>query len=417
MPVSANASAVTLAADGDQNNEPARRHGARVLATMSLLLGFASLSTDVFLPAMPAMARSLGASAGAIEWTVSSYLVGFSLGQLLWGPIGDRAGRRLPIAIGLVLFVLGSAGCALAENSWQVIAARVLQAIGASAGVVLSRAMVRDLYTGNRSAQMMSTLMMVMTLAPLLGPLLGAQILALAGWRAIFAALVCIGVLTLGALWTLPETLIQENRNREPLSWAFRDFGQILQNRRFLAYAGVSGGIYAGTFAYIAGSSFAFIDYFDVSPQAYGYFFAAGVVGMMAANMVNARLVMSFGSDKLILGGGILAALSGIAAVVLTRWHLLGLAGMAVPLFGFIAATGFIVANSISGALADHPGRAGAVSALLGAAQYGSGMIGSAIVGAMADGTPMPLTTTIAAAGVCSLVCAVFRCTSRAVRS
>src|SRR5579859_6100324 len=183
------------------------RQGWHTLAILAAPMGFASISTDLYLPAMPAMGRALDASAGSVEWTISGYLIGFSLGQLLWGPMSDRFGPRLPIAAGLVLFVIGSAGCALAGSAPSIIGWRVVQALGACASVVLARAMVRDLYAGARAAQMMSTLMTVMAIAPLLGPLVGGQILAVSGWRAIFWVLVAVGTMTLGALFTIPETL------------------------------------------------------------------------------------------------------------------------------------------------------------------------------------------------------------------
>lgn len=170
--------------------------GWHVLAVLSLLMGFASISTDLYLPAMPAMSRALGADSGMVELTISGYLIGFSLGQLLWGPISDRHGRRPSVAVGLVLFMIGSAGCALSGNALTLIAWRMVQAIGACASVALSRAMVRDLYDGNRAAQMLSTLITVMAIAPLVGPLVGGQIVALAGWRAIFWVLVGIGLVT-----------------------------------------------------------------------------------------------------------------------------------------------------------------------------------------------------------------------------
>src|SRR3954464_5875488 len=191
----------TTVGDSASGRAQAARRSWRVLAILSALMGFASISTDLYLPAMPAMGRALGADAGTVELTVSGYLIGFSLGQLLWGPIGDRYGRRGPVAIGLVLFVIGSAGCALAGSAAGMIGWRGVQAVGACAGVVLARAMVRDLYAGERAAQMLSTLMTVMAVAPLLGPILGGQILAVAGWRAIFWTLVGVGVVTLAALF------------------------------------------------------------------------------------------------------------------------------------------------------------------------------------------------------------------------
>ena len=382
------------------------RHGWRVLGILSALMGFASISTDLYLPAMPAMGRSLGADAGTVAWTVSGYLIGFSLGQLLWGPIGDRHGRRLPVAIGLVLFVIGSAGCALAGNVWAMIGWRVVQAVGACAGVVLARAMVRDLFEGDRAAQMLSTLMIVMAIAPLLGPIVGGQILALAGWRAIFWTLVGVGLATLAALFTLPETLPAERRSREPLARALARYGELLLHRPLLGYAGAGGFFYGGMFAYIAGTPFAYITYHHVPPQLYGLLFGVAVVGIMASNLANSRLVTRFGSDRLLVRGTDVAALAGILLAVAARTGWGGLAGLVVPLFLFISAAGFIVANSIVGALAGFSERAGAVSALVGAIQYGSGIIGSALVGAFADGTPWPMGAVIALAGIGSLLCA-----------
>jgi MFS transporter, DHA1 family, multidrug resistance protein len=380
--------------------------GLRVLAVLSTLLGFASISTDLYLPALPTMAAALHADAGTVELTIAGYLVGFSAGQLLWGPIGDRYGRRGPVAVGLVLFVIGSAGCALSGSAGQMIGWRVVQAVGACAGVVLARAMVRDLYARDRAAQMLSTLMMVMAIAPLLGPIVGGQILALAGWRAIFWTLVGVGLLTLAALFALPETLPRERRNAEPLARAFARYGDLVRDRALLGYAGAVGFFYAGTFAYVAGTPFAYISYHHVSPQLYGVLFALGIVGIMATNLVNARVVTRIGSDRLLRAGTVMAALAGVALAVTawTGWG--GLAGLVAPLFAFVSATGFIVANSIVGALASSPRRAGAVSALVGAVQYGSGMVGSALVGTFADGTPWPMGWVIALAGLGSAACA-----------
>ncbi|RYG70532.1 Bcr/CflA family efflux MFS transporter, partial [bacterium] len=284
------------AADGTDvvgDSAPARveaeNHGWRVLAILSALMGFASISTDVYLPAMPAMERSLGASNGTMEWTVSGYLIGFSLGQLFWGPISDRVGRKRPLAVGLVLFVLGSLGCALSGSVWAMIGWRVVQAVGGSAGVVLARAMVRDLFKGDRAAQMLSTLMTVMAIAPLLGPILGGQILRLSGWHAIFVFLAAFGLATLGALFTLPETVPVENRSREPLRRAVAQYGELLRDRRLLGYAGAGGCFYAAMFAYIAGTPFAYITFYHVSPQAYGLLFGIGVVGIMGSNFINSR--------------------------------------------------------------------------------------------------------------------------------
>ena len=295
------------------------RHGWRVLAILSLLMGFASISTDLYLPAMPAIAKALGGSAGMIELTISGYLIGFSLGQLLWGPVGDRYGRRLPVAIGLVLFTIGSVGCALAGSVWTMIIWRVVQAAGACAGVVLARAMVRDLYNGDRAAQMMSTLMTVMAIAPLLGPIAGGQILRHGSWRAIFWTLVGVGIATLIALLTLPETLPPERRNPQPLTRAIANYVGLLRDRRLMGYAGAGGFFYGGMFAYVAGTPFVYISYYHVPPQIYGLLFAAGIVGIMATNLINARWVVRLGSAQLLRIGTAGAALAALALAVAAR--------------------------------------------------------------------------------------------------
>lgn len=383
----------------------ARHRQLWVLVVLSALMGFASISTDFYLPAMPAMARSLGVGIGAIEFTISGYLIGFSLGQLFWGPLSDRHGRRVPVAAGIVLFVIGSAGCALASSVETIILARIVQALGASAGVVLARAMVRDLYEGARAAQMLSTLMVVMAVAPLLGPLVGAHIAAAAGWRMIFWLLVAVGGLTLAALFAIPETLPLARRSREPLGRAVWRYGQLLRQRRILGYAGAGGFFYAGMFAYIAGTPFAFITYYQVPAERYGWLFGSGILGIVLANIVNARLVQRFGIDRNLVGGTSMAAATAIAAAMVAYFGLGGLWGLYVPLALFLSCTGFIVANSIAGALGDFPEEAGAVSALVGALQYGSGIIGSGLVGAFADGTPWTMGWVIAISGLGSVVC------------
>ena len=225
-----------------------------------------------------------------------------------------------------------------------------------------------------------------------------------------------VGLLTLAALFTLPETLPRDRRNREPLARAFVRYGELLRSRAVLGHAGAVGFFYVGTFAYVAGTPFAYIGYHHVPPRLYGVLFALGIVGVMAANLVNARLVLRLGGDRLLRAGTVLAALAGVGAAVAawTGWG--GLAGLVAPLFAFISATGFIAANSISGALAGATRRAGAVSALVGAVRYGSGIVGSALVGAFADGTPWPMGWVIALAGIGSAACAwlLLPATSRA---
>jgi DHA1 family bicyclomycin/chloramphenicol resistance-like MFS transporter len=371
-------------------------------------MAFASISTDLYLPALPAMADSLHADAGKVELTISGYLIGFSLGQLLWGPVGDRYGRRLPIAIGLVLFIIGSAGCAMASDANIMIAWRAVQAVGACASVVLARAMVRDLYQGHRAAQMLSTLMTVMAIAPLLGPSVGGLILHLGSWRLIFWALVAMGAGTLVLLFLLPETLPPTRRNLEPLTGAFKRYASLLTQRRVLGYAGAGGFFYGAMFAYIAGTPFAYISYYHVSPQQYGLLFALGIVGIMLANHLNSRWVKKVGGDRLLRAGATLAALAALVLAFDSGTDFGGLLGLVLPLFVFAGCAGFIIANSIVGALEGFPQYAGAVSALIGSLQYGTGILGSGLVAAETDGTPWPMGLVIAVFAVASFLCARF---------
>jgi DHA1 family bicyclomycin/chloramphenicol resistance-like MFS transporter len=370
-------------------------------------MAFASISTDIYLPAMPTMASSLHASAGGIELTVSGYLVGFCLGQLFWGPLSDRLGRRVPIAIGLLLFIAGSAGCAVSSNVEAMVVWRALQAVGACASVTLARAIVRDLYAGSQAARMMSTLMIVTAIAPLLGPTAGGLILRVAPWRDIFWLLVAVGVITLGLLYTLPETLPIQRRGNEPLSGVIRMYGRLLRQPRVIGYAGVGGFLYGGIFAYVAGTPFAYITYYHVPPQYYGMLFALGSIGIMAANLFNVRYVTRFGSDRLMRVGSITAGLMGVTVAVTSATGWGGLSGLVVPLFLLISCTGLIAANSIAGALNLFPEVAGSVSALIGASQFGSGILGSALVGLLANGTPFPLGGSMAFFGMGCTLCAV----------
>lgn len=382
-------------------------HPLRLMLILSALMSFASISTDMYLPALPAIARELHATAASIELTLSAFLIGFTAGQLLWGPIADRRGRRLPIAAGLVLFVIGSAGCALSDTVWQMMGWRVVQALGASVGPVLARAMVRDLYAREDGARMLSTLILIMGIAPLAGPLLGGQILSFWNWQGIFWTLVIVGLLTIGALRFLPETLPPARRVTTPLRYVLKDYVALAQDARLIGY-GLSGGFYyAGAYAFVIGTPFAYIEYYHVSPQMYGLLFGFNVLGMMAANFLNARLLRAIGSARLFHLGTWILALSGIVLALDARFGWGGLAGLVLPLFFYMSMNGFIVANSVAGALAAFPHKAGSASSLLGAMHYGSGILSAALVGWCADGTPWTMAWIMGVSGVGSLVTSI----------
>lgn len=389
-----------------QKSDTHQDHGLSILLILSLLMAFASISTDLYLPAMPEMAKALNVSGGTLQFTVTGYLIGFSTGQLFWGPISDRFGRKLPVAIGLILFIIGSAGCALATDGSHIIFWRVVQALGACANVVLARAMVRYLYQGRKAAQKMSTLMTIMAIAPLAGPTLGGQILRFGSWQAIFWSLVFIAVVTLISLFKLPETLPHQRRSPASLKQIIKRYGSFFRNSRFLGYTAAGTFFYAGTFAYIAASPFAYITYYHVSPQFYGLLFAAGIIGMMVTAQVNARLLKRYDTETMMLIGASLSACAGMILVVNTWANWGGLPWMIFSCLLFVAATGMVLANSVAGALNCFPDASGSASALIGALQYSCAMLGSAAVAVFANGTPLPLGSVLAVCGTGCLLCA-----------
>ena len=377
-----------------------------ILMILSTLMAFASISTDLYLPALPIMQHALHSNSGAIEWTISGFLIGFSISQLFWGPISDRYGRKRPIAMGLLFFIIGSTGCALSTDISAMIFWRAVQAIGACASVVLARAIVRDLYEGPRAAKMLSTLITVMAIAPLVGPSVGGMILHVSSWRTIFWTLVGVGVLTLMALGFLPESLPESERKTDSLGRLFSHYGELLRHRHLMAYIGVGAFFYGGVYAYIAGTPFAYITYYHISPQIYGLLFALGIIGIMVTNQINIHLI-GINKERLLHVGVYLVATASIFLIVdaWTGWG--GLAGLVIPLFLFVSANGFIVANSISGALSFFPQSAGSASALLGSLQYGAGIISTALVGVFADGTPLPMAWIMALCAAGSILCLV----------
>ncbi|AHG21016.2 MFS transporter [Chania multitudinisentens RB-25] len=395
---------VTVQNSGGESASPSRYRDLRILVILSALMSFASISTDLYLPAMPTIANDLHAAHGRIEFTLSGFLIGFSLGQLFWGPIGDRYGRRIPIAIGMGLFMLGAAGCALAHSIEQMVGWRVVQAAGACAGPVLARAMVRDLYTRERSAQMLSTLFLFMAVAPLAGPILGGQILAISSWQAIFWTMAGLGFLALFGTFALPETLSSSARNEGAFAAIFSGYFKLLFNPRIMGYAIASTFYYGGFYAFIAGTPFVYIEYFHISPQAYGLLFGVNILGVMSANFINSKLVAKLGCESLFHAGSAMAAIAGIMMALNAYLGWFGLAGIAIPFFFYAAMNGFIVANSVAGALAEVTRNAGMCSSLIGAMQYGSGIFSAALVGWLNDGTPWTMSSMI---GLCSIGCLI----------
>lgn len=362
---------------------------AAVLGLMSM---FGAISIDMYLPALPAMEAALRADPAAIQLTLGGFLVGFGLAQLVYGPVSDSLGRR-PVALGgILLYLVGSILCATASNVETLILARLLQGIGASAGPVMARAMVRDLYGRDQSARMYSILMLLMGAAPMAAPVVGGQLLIFFDWRAIFWTLTGFGILCLIVAFTLaPETLARDRRSQGTLRVALHHYRELIRSRPFLGYCLSAGCLYAAMFTYIAGTPHVYITVMGISPQTFGFLFGGNVVGMMILSAVNSRVVTRVGSDRM-LGYGLMLTLVGASLLLVTAsFNLFGVAGIAVPLFIMLAALGMVGANSMAGALAAYPHMAGAAAALGGVLPFILGMGAGVLLGLFHDASARPM--------------------------
>ena len=371
----------------------ASQTGLTFILILSGLMAFTSLSTDIYLPAMPTMAKDLH---GNVELTITGFLIGFTIAQLIWGPISDHMGRRKPLFIGMVLFIIGSAGCALSTSITQIVFWRVFQALGACTGPMLARAMIRDLFARTRAAQMLSTLVLVMAIAPIAGPLIGGQIIRLSTWHSIFWLLVVIGALMFISLNWLPETLPEDKRVKASLAGAFRNYRSLLTNGRFMRYTLSLTFYYVGAYAFITGSPFVYISYYHVDPQHYGWLFALNIIGVMAMSVVNRRLVQRHALEQLLKYATMVAALAAVALALLVKLESGGIVAIIVSIFLLFSMNGIIAATSTAAALDAVPNIAGSASALIGALQYGSGIISSLLLAAFSDGTPWTMAWIIA---------------------
>ncbi|MCP5150254.1 MAG: Bcr/CflA family multidrug efflux MFS transporter [Ectothiorhodospiraceae bacterium] len=386
-------------------SETRLRGTPRLLVVLAAISGLGAISIDMYLPALPSIAERLSAEPAQVQLTLGAFFIAYGVGQLLYGPLSDRTGRRPVMVGGVVLYIVGSAACALASGVGMLIAARVLQALGASAGVVVARAAVRDLYEGDAAARAMSMLISVFAVVPLVAPVVGGYVLVWSGWRAIFWVLLGFGALCLVAVVAaVPESLPRSMRARGGIGATLGTYVEILRHRRALGSLIAGGAVFGGMFAYISGTPFVYIDLFGVAPQHYGFLFGINVLGIIASSQANARLVMRHGSDRLLRIGVHSAAGAGVALAVVTTADVGGLPAIVVCLFFFVGMIGFVGANAVAGALRDFPRAAGAAAALFGGLQFGIGALAASLVGTLHDGTARPMGWIIAATGLIALV-------------
>jgi DHA1 family bicyclomycin/chloramphenicol resistance-like MFS transporter len=361
------------------------------------LTAFGPLSVDMYLPALPHIASELDAGPASIQLTLTAVLAGLALGQLVAGPVSDALGRKRPLLVGVAAYAAASLLCAVAPSAPALVGLRFVQGLAGSAGVVIARAIVRDLYAGDAAARVFSILVLVMGAAPVLAPTLGAQVLRVAGWRAIFVVLAVIGILlVLAVAGGLDETHAAERRAIGGVVETLGTMRRLLADRSFLGYALTGGFGFGALFAYISGSSFVLERVYGLSPQRFGLFFAINAAGFVVMAQVNARIVGRAGARRLLAIGLASGAAGALALLVVAATHTGGLAGILPCLFVVQTSLGLVLPNSTALALTDHPAVAGSASALLGVLQYAVGAVAAPIVGVAGTSSALPMSIVIA---------------------
>jgi DHA1 family bicyclomycin/chloramphenicol resistance-like MFS transporter len=358
---------------------------------IAAITALGALTMSMYTPSMPAIAHALGASPGMVQATLSIYLVGFAVGQLFYGPLSDRFGRRPVLIMGLVIFVAGSAACGLSESIEALIAARLVQALGAASGSTLGRAMVRDLYARDQAARVLSIIGMALSVAPAVGPVVGGYLQVWFDWHAIFAALGTAGlVLLVMVALAMPET------NRSPDAHALRptrivsSFAELIRSPVYIGYMAVGAVSLGGLFTFHAAAPFVLMGLVGLTPEQYGWSMSITVAAYLTGGIVANRLVGRLGLDRLIFGSAFLLLAGSSLMLAFSLVHIVTVASVLGPMALWTMGIGISLPNSMAGALSPFPRIAGSASALMGFMQMGVGAVGSIAVARLHDGTVTP---------------------------
>jgi DHA1 family bicyclomycin/chloramphenicol resistance-like MFS transporter len=377
----------------------------RLAIVLGALTAIGPLAIDMYLPALPGIARELGVPITAVQDSLTSYFIGISLGQALYGPLSDRLGRKPALYLGLGIFVGASLGCAFTTSVTQLVIFRGLQALGGCAPLVVPRAVVRDYFDGRELVRMLSMLVLVMMLGPILAPSVGGQLLVRFGWRSVFFLLAGYGLILLVlAGWLLPESLRPEQRRRESVRAIAATYLGIARDRVYLGWVLSGGLVFAGLLAYISGSSFVYIELFHVEPQRFGLYFGANAVGLMIASQVNRYLAGRVRPEAIVRVVLPFAVIASGTLLVDAYTGFGGFAGILVPLFCFVICHGFVGPNTTALAMSPYGAVAGSASALMGTLQFLLGAASGSLVSAFGNGTAVPFAAVIAGCGLCACV-------------
>ncbi|MFD0344709.1 multidrug effflux MFS transporter [Streptomyces sp. NPDC127117] len=384
--------------------EAARRTGLLVTLVLGGLTAVPPLSMDMYLPALPAVTDSLHAPAATIQLTLTACLTGLALGQVVVGPLSDRWGRRRPLLLGMVIYVVATALCVFAPTTGLLIGFRLLQGLAGAAGIVIARAVVRDMYDGVEMARFFSTLMLISGVAPIVAPLIGGQVLRFTDWRGIFAVLTVVGVLLTLVVWKwLGETLPPQDRHTGGLGDALRTMRGLLADRVFTGYMIAGSLAFAALFSYVSASPFVMQEIYGASPQTFSLLFGINSVGMIIVGQINGKILVGRVSlDKALTFGLSVITLAAAALLLMTTgvFGEVGLVPVAAGLFVLMSAMGMAMPNTNAQALMRTKHAAGSASALLGTSSFLIGAIASPLVGIAGEDTAVPM-------AVVQLVCAV----------
>ena len=374
---------------------------ARNAVILGLLSAVGPFAIDMYLPALPAISADLNASTGATQMSLMSFFAAVAVFQIVYGPASDIFGRKNPLYFGLALYVIGAIGCSLAPTVGWLIAFRFLQGVGACAGMTIPRAIVRDLHTGHEATRLMSTIMLVFSVSPILAPLAGSTLISFLGWRAIFDTVAVIGLLAiLLVAFFLPETRPVEQRIRSSFREVMAGYGQLLRDRHFVGVTLIGGLGMASFFAFLASSSFVYIDHFGLSPFVYGFAFSVNAVAFIGMAQATSYLGRRFGVARLIRTAISFYAVIALTLLAITIAGVDSLPVLMAMLFVGFGALGLVIPSSMVLAMEEHGRIAGTAAALGGTLQLVTGAIVIVLVSIFFNGTPLPMVIAIAACAV-----------------
>jgi DHA1 family bicyclomycin/chloramphenicol resistance-like MFS transporter len=379
-----------------------KRKRSLLILILGLLCAIGPFSIDMYLPGFPTIAANLHTTVDYVAYSLSSFFIGICAGQLICGPLLDRFGRKKPLCVGLIIYILASIGCSLSTSVESLIAFRFLQALGGCVGMVAPNAIVRDRFPVEENAKIFSLLILILGVSPILAPTIGSYIIAGWGWQPVFVILAVVGLLILLAvIFWLPES-----KKPDPLfsllpKDIIKGFYNVLKQPQFTTYAFSGATASAGLFAYLAGSPFVFMEMYHVSEQEYGWIFSAIAAGLITCSQLNNLLLKKYNSAQILTVILLLQATTGLALVIGTLAGILGLYSTIFLMFLFLSCQGFTFPNSAALAMAPFTKGAGSASAIMGAMQMACGAIASALVGVFFNATAIPLTMIMFS---CSLV-------------